>query len=204
MRAVREGGQILDRVSQQRARRHQADEQRRSLARQLARHDDAHAEELGTGVDTRRPAGRGNELEPGQNRRGTARREDPQEWLDELRGPHLLLLARLAHAILPEGEVLAETGTHLLGVGRMAIYLDETQNSGDPSQQPEARALGFTRGIWLVPQIGMLGFRGDLVVGDRRSGGAESLLANLLGQLVETVTHASQSDTNKCGCTRDK
>lgn len=72
----------------------------------------------------------------------------------------------------------------------MAEYLDEAKVRREPPEEPEARALGSSRRIRLVPEIGVLGVRRDLGVSDRGPGGTEGLLANLLPELVEAVAHA--------------
>jgi hypothetical protein len=85
--------------------------------------------------------------------------------------------------------VLGETCTKLLGGGRVAVDLDEAEHGRDPPQQTKACPFGFARRVGLMAKVGVLGLRGDLVVGDGEARGAEELFANLLGQLVKAVGH---------------
>ena len=85
--------------------------------------------------------------------------------------------------------MLCQAGTKLLGIRRMTVDLDQAEDGRDPSQEAEARALGFPRWIGLVAEVGVLGLRGDLIVRHRRAGGTESFLADLLGELIEAVAH---------------
>jgi hypothetical protein len=64
---------------------------------------------------------------------------------------------------------------------------------GEPPQEAEPRALGFARGVRLVPEVGVLGVGRDLVVGDGEPRGAEGFLADLLAELVEAVAHGERS-----------
>jgi hypothetical protein len=71
------------------------------------------------------------ELEPRQNGRRGAGREDPEEGLDERLGLwlFLLFLSRLACSLLPEGDVLGQAGAKLLGVGRVSVDLDSATSA---------------------------------------------------------------------------
>jgi len=200
VRVPGQGGQIFDGVRQQRSRRHEADKERRAIAGQLARHDEPDAQDVvAEERDARRPAGRGLEPELARHGRRRTGSDDPEEGLDERFGrlppvlPFLVVRARLASTLLPEGDVLCQAGTKLLGVGRMAIDLDEAEDGREPPQQAEPSTLGVARRVWLVAEVGVLGLRGDLVAGNGGAGRAEGLPADLLGEMVKAIAHGART-----------
>ena len=191
-----QGGEVHERVGEPRARRHDADEEGETVAGELVGDDEPHAEEVvAEEVDARRPAGRSVDLEFVQQRRRGRGRDDPEQGLDErLRGQTLLLAslvqrARLARALLPVREVLAQASAQLGAAQRVTKDVDEAEHRGDPSEQAEPGSLSSARGVGVVPQVGVLGVPRDLVLDDGGPGGVQGALADLLGELVEGVVH---------------
>lgn len=78
----------------------------------------------------------------------------------------LLLRARLDRALLPVGKVLAQAGSDLCAIRRVAKDLDEAQDLCDASQEAEAHALGPAHRVGVVAQVGVLGVPRDLVLDD--------------------------------------
>jgi hypothetical protein len=148
----RKCAQLLDRLRQERPRRHQANEERRAIARQLARDDDPHAEDVvAEEVDAGWPAGCSFELELGQEVRWSTGCDDPEEWLDERLGwlsllpPLLVVRSCLARTRLPGCQVLRQARAKLLGAGCVAVDLDEADDGREPSQEAKPLALGVAR-----------------------------------------------------------
>ncbi len=82
VRVSGERGQVLQRVPEARACCHDADEEGGPVARELAHHDEAHAEEVvAEDVNACRKGGRGLELELPKHRCGDLGGEDPEEGL---------------------------------------------------------------------------------------------------------------------------
>jgi hypothetical protein len=94
-------------------------------------------------------------------------------------------------------EVLADAGSDLRSVRRVAEDLDEAQDLRDAPQQAEACPLGATRGIRVVAQVGVVSVAGDLVLDDGGPGGIQRFLTDLLGKVIEGVVHGELARTRR-------
>lgn len=191
-------GQVGDRVREHRARRHDADQQRGAVARELVGDDDPDAVEVvAMEIDARRPAGRNIGLELPQHRGRDGGNDDPQEGLDNrLGGPALLPAepvqrARLAHARVPVVEVLADTAPDLGTTRRVREDLDEAEDLRDAAQKAEAGALRPARGVRIMADISVPGASEYFVLDDSDTGGSQGLLTNSFGDQVEGVMHGA-------------
>ena len=98
---------------------------------------------------------------------------------------------RALRALLPEGEVLGQAGTKILSARCASIDLDEAEDRRESPQEAEPLSLGLTRRVRLMAQVGVLGFRRDLVLSESDPGWPEGFLADLFSNLVEAVAHVS-------------
>jgi hypothetical protein len=103
--------------------------------------------------------------------------------------------ARLALALLPEGEVLAKTGSDLCTARRMPVDLEEAENRRDASQEAKAGALCVARGVGIVADVGVLGVPGDFVLDDGAARGIQGFLTDLLGELAILATRERSPST---------
>src|SRR4029079_14838697 len=63
---------------------------------------------------------------------------------------------------------------------------------GKPPEQTKAVAFSLPCRVGLVAQVGVLGLRVDRVLRHCGAGGAEGLLPDLLGQVIEAIAHAAR------------
>jgi hypothetical protein len=85
--------------------------------------------------------------------------------------------------------VLGQARAKLLGAGRLAVDLEQTHTTRDPTQEAQRIPRRLARWIGLVPEIGVLGLGVDRVVHDGDTGGSERRLPELLGQVIEVIAH---------------
>jgi len=53
--------------------------------------------------------------------------------------------------------VLGQARAKFLGIGRVAVDLDEAHDGCEPAQEAEPGALGFSHGVGFVTEVGLLG-----------------------------------------------
>src|SRR6185503_7374776 len=97
--------------------------------------------------------------------------------------------SRFACATLPGGKVLGQTCAEFLGVRGVAVDLDEARFARESSQETHAAPLGLTCWIRVVTEVGVLSLRVDLVMCDGGARRAQSLLPELLGEVIEAIAH---------------
>jgi hypothetical protein len=85
---------------------------------------------------------------------------------------HLFLVgsACLARALAPERDVLAQARTELVAIGRIAVDLNQAKDRCDLAEQADLLALGSSRWIGLVAEVGVLRLWRDLGVRYRDTG----------------------------------
>ena len=204
VRVGRQGGQLRDRVVKARTGGHDADQEGGTVAGELAGDDEPDAEEVGAKeVDASRPVGGSVDFELLQHRCGDGGGQDPEERLGgrlRQQAPLLaprILRSRLLYPLVPMGEVLAQAGSKLRRVEWMSEDLDEAEPGRHPAEEAETGALGFTRRVGVVAEIGVLSISGDLELNDGDAGGVEGFLADLLGELVKGVVHGDERPTER-------
>src|SRR5688500_206835 len=100
-------------------------------------------------------------------------------------------LRRAEQTPLAERDELAHAAEHGIFIGGATKELEQAQHARQPPQQTEARVFGATGRVGLVPKISVLGVGRNLVMHGGRAQGGESMVADLLAELVEAQSHGA-------------
>src|SRR2546430_4607629 len=95
--------------------------------------------------------------------------------------------------------MLGQTGAKFLGIGGIAVGLDDTGDGRKMTEETKGFAVRLSLRVGLVTKIGVLGLWVDCVLRDGGTHEIERLLSDLLGDIVEAISHEMPVSSHECG-----